>query len=58
MPYKDEIKINESSMNRLFGSERLVLALNNEKLIVELLNILREEGTVFAQLSQKYYNYN
>ena len=45
-------------MNRLFGSERLILALNNEKLIVELLNILREEGTVFAQLSQKYYNYN
>ena len=40
---KNQIKINESSMNRLFGSERLVLALNNEKLIVELLNILREE---------------
>ena len=55
---KNQIKINESSMNRLFGSERLVLALNNEKLIVELLNILREEETIFADLSQKYYKYN
>ena len=55
---KNEIKIYESSMNRLFGSERLITALNNNKLIVELLNIIRQEESNFAEISRQYHNYN
>lgn len=50
-------KINKDSLNRLFGSDRLITALNDEASIIALLGTINNEAKDFQKFSSKYHLY-